>query len=463
METYIYYLEILSLVSLVLLYGLSIIMILVDDEDMEWTVLLNGLALLLSFNIYQNGRLFLEPQTACLLWGFLILLTLIVLIAALIKKKVSLPIKIISIMLFVFGGIVPFFMLKSSNNILKLLPQIELLVDANLDHYIPYIMCFVMIVIVLSIAFFTRNLLHYTQRTLHHQIDDIKKEMSSNTNFEEPYSRYIRDDLRNLISEMSEELMEGLHKDIIISKGTGKGNIKHQSQILGELRKINQKMSSSAQQYMPFSFSDLTSNIKHTLTTPLSQIQINCEVLKPKLQEEDLDKVKRIDNYSKICLSIINAYVEATTVSSLPSFMGLNAALLEYTKMICAQNNLENVSLRIDKLPELIEGYSSNYIFALIIPLVQNALVAAPKDTEVLISYIGKVEGFICLEISNYSKNEVPTVEQLNTTGFSSKRNHIGIGIQSVRNLLSLVKGSSLTFQVKSNEIKVTIKLKNRV
>lgn len=263
METYIYYLEILSLVSLVLLYGLSIIMILVDDEDMEWTVLLNGLALLLSFNIYQNGRLFLEPQTACLLWGFLILLTLIVLIAALIKKKVSLPIKIISIMLFVFGGIVPFFMLKSSNNILKLLPQIELLVDANLDHYIPYIMCFVMIVIVLSIAFFTRNLLHYTQRTLHHQIDDIKKEMSSNTNFEEPYSRYIRDDLRNLISEMSEELMEGLHKDIIISKGTGKGNIKHQSQILGELRKINQKMSSSAQQYMPFSFSDLTSNIKH--------------------------------------------------------------------------------------------------------------------------------------------------------------------------------------------------------
>lgn len=94
---------------------------------------------------------------------------------------------------------------------------------------------------------------------------------------------------------------------------------------------------------------------------------------------------------------------------------------------------------------------------------MQNALVAAPKDTEVLISYIGKVEGFICLEISNYSKNEVPTVEQLNTTGFSSKRNHIGIGIQSVRNLLSLVKGSSLTYQVKSNEIKVTIKLKNRV
>lgn len=113
---------------------------------------------------------------------------------------------------------------------------------------------------------------------------------------------------------------------------------------------------------MPFSFSDLTSNIKHTLTTPLSQIQINCEVLKPKLEGEELDKIIRIDNYSKICLSVINAYVEATTVSSLPSFLGLNAAILEYANVICIQNKLDNVKLRIEALPDIIEGYSSNYI-----------------------------------------------------------------------------------------------------
>ena len=42
METYIYYIEILSMVSLFLLYGLSVLLMLADDGDMRWTVLLNG-------------------------------------------------------------------------------------------------------------------------------------------------------------------------------------------------------------------------------------------------------------------------------------------------------------------------------------------------------------------------------------------------------------------------------------
>lgn len=463
METYIYYIEILSMVSLFLLYGLSVLLMLADDGDMRWTVLLNGFALLLSFNIYQSCRIYWEPEKAYILWGILILITLIVLIVALYKKQIGIFMKILSILLFVSCGILPFGVVYSSNNILALLPKVNLVVDTKLEQYIPYVMCFMMIVLVLYIVFHTRNMMRYTQRTLDYQIDDIKREMALNSNFEEPYSRYIRDDLRNLMSVMSEELMEELHKDIVISKGSGKGNIKHQNQIMAELRKINQKISSSPQQTMPFSFSDLTSNIKHTLTTPLSQIQINCEVLKPKLEGEELDKIMRIDNYSKICLSVINAYVEATTVSSLPSFLGLNAAISEYANVICIQNKLDNVKLRIEALPDIIEGYSSNYIFALIIPLLQNALVASPANTEVLISYKGTIEGLICIDISNQCKDEVPTIDQLNTTGFSSKSNHTGVGIQSVRNLISLVKGSTLNYQVESDQVIVTIKLKTRV
>ena len=463
METYIYYIDILSMVSLFLLYGLSVLMMLADDEDMRWTVLLNGFALLLSFNIYQSCRTYWDPEKAYVLWGILILITFIVLIAAFIKKKIGMIMKILSILLFASCGIAPYCMVYSSNNILALLPKVDLVIDTKLEHYVPYIMCIVMMVLVLYILFHTRNLVRYTQRTLDYQIDDIKKEMASNSNFEEPYSRYIRDDLRNLISVMSEELMEELHKNIAISKGSGKGNIKHQSQIMAELRKINQKVSSSPQQTMPFGFSDLTSNIKHTLTTPLSQIQINCEVLKPKLEGEELDKVMRIDNYSKICLSVINAYVEATTVSSLPSFMGLNAALSEYADVICIQNKLNNVKLRIEALPDIIDGYSSNYIFALIIPLLQNALVASPAYSEVVISYQGIMEGLISINISNQCKDEVPTVDQLKTAGFSSKSGHTGVGIQSVRNLISLVKGCSLNYQVEGSLVIVIIKLKTRV
>lgn len=119
--------------------------------------------------------------------------------------------------------------------------------------------------------------------------------------------------------------------------------------------------------------------------------------------------------------------------------------------------------MRIEALPDIIEGYSSNYIFALIIPLLQNALVASPANTEVRISYKGIIEGLICIDISNQCKDEVPTIDQLNTTGFSSKSNHTGVGIQSVRNLISLVKGSTLNYQVESDQVIVTIKLKTRV
>lgn len=93
METYIYYIDILSMASLLLLYALSVLLMLANDEDMRWTVLLNGFALLLSFNIYQSFRTYWEPDKAYILWGILILITLIVLIVALIKKHVGMMMK----------------------------------------------------------------------------------------------------------------------------------------------------------------------------------------------------------------------------------------------------------------------------------------------------------------------------------------------------------------------------------
>lgn len=61
--------------------------------------------------------------------------------------------KILSILLFVSCGILPFGVVYSSNNILALLPKVNLVVDTKLEQYIPYVMCFMMIVLVLYIVF----------------------------------------------------------------------------------------------------------------------------------------------------------------------------------------------------------------------------------------------------------------------------------------------------------------------
>ena len=202
-------------------------------------------------------------------------------------------------------------------------------------------------------------------------------------------------------------------------------------------------------------------NIKHSLTTPLSQIQTNCELLKSNNKDADTREViERIDNASKVCLSIIHSYVEASYNISLPAFMELDKSIQSYFYMLLGENQ-SNIKLEFNNFPSQFEGFSSNYIFAMIVPLLQNAVTASPQDETIVIG-CENTSKIYKISVVNTCKQLPPTEKDLQTQGYSSKKNHRGVGLSTVRNLLDLAKSGIMNFDISGNTVTVSIHLNKK-
>ena len=114
----------------------------------------------------------------------------------------------------------------------------------------------------------------------------------------------------------------------------------------------------------------------------------------------------------------------------------------------------------MSNLPDAIPGYSVSIVSSMLLPLIQNAIFAAPIGSTVELSY-QENDDYI-LTIKNSCEKNVPTKEQLNTAHYSSKHNHLGVGLSTVRNYLRLLKGGKLDFEVVDNIVTVIIQLKKK-
>ena len=121
----------------------------------------------------------------------------------------------------------------------------------------------------------------------------------------------------------------------------------------------------------------------------------------------------------------------------------------------------EKLEIEYDGLPDRIEGYTNNQILTLLQPLIQNAIYASPDDGKVKILY--KLEDDnIVLKVINKVAGTLPSLEELNTIGYSSKENHKGIGIQTVRNQLRLLAAEALSYHLDNDTITAVILLKRK-
>lgn len=294
--------------------------------------------------------------------------------------------------------------------------------------------------------------------------EEIQKKLLSLTTFSGPYTKLIKEDLRLEIAEIFKEIKDEVAINTFISRRSNRNNRldnNKQDLIYRELIEINKKIDNSNQK-MPFSFSELVSNIKHSITTPLSQIQTNCELLKAKNNSDNRNEIiRRIEDATRVCLSIIHSYVEASNTISLPAFLDVKNGIKAYFNMLTGEKYQQNLHLILNNVPNTFEGYSGNYVYALVIPLLQNAIAASPEGGDIKIECGEYAEEYkIC--ITNNCNQNLPELQQLNKPGFSTKENHEGIGLQTVRNLLSLVKTGSLSFDIAGNMVKATIQLKKR-
>lgn len=342
------------------------------------------------------------------------------------------------------------------------IPSLPLL-QYNYNTIILFATAFISVYLLLVLYCVMRRYTRYIREIkslLYFTTDTLKKRIMTLNSFSEPYATIIKEDLkleiRNLFKGLRTEFMT---EGIVSKKGNYSKNNK-QELIYKEIILLKEKLSSSILK-QPFTFEELISNIKHSITTPLSQIQTNCELLKSSKEEPNKEAIiERIEDATKICLSIIYSYAEASNIISVPSFLEINEMLRSYFKMLIIESN-SNVSLELDNVPSTFDGYSSNYVYALLVPLLQNAVAASPKNGIVKVNS-EKFQGEYRISVTNECEQTPPNENQLCTSGFSSKPNHIGIGLMTVRNLLDMGKTGELSFQILKRQVTAIIELKAR-
>ncbi len=204
--------------------------------------------------------------------------------------------------------------------------------------------------------------------------------------------------------------------------------------------------------------------ISHSLNTPLSQIEASVLALQATKSighEIPTDYVLHLDAMQKsvdLCKSVIGAYrglvlfaqsSNAWTPRSLP-------AAVESALELC-QRKLNKTLLRNVQLPEQVEGYYNNFMIALLLPLVENAVEASPKGGEVRI-HGHRSNGNLLIEVSNHCGSAFPD-HDIYSDGFSTKDGHEGTGLTIVKHLLGSLRDATITHEVQGARVTFRISL----
>ena len=200
----------------------------------------------------------------------------------------------------------------------------------------------------------------------------------------------------------------------------------------------------------------------HSLMTPISQIEISTDIVKERIDKSDkvsLESLDAIDKGVKLLYAFLFAYrqvVFAGYASNSEDKLTINEGI-DSAKIVYESNLSKKVSLQKSNVPNEIKGLSNNFVLAILLPLLENAVYATNVGQEISIEYKKKDNDHI-FTIQN-PVNKPIIIDNLYKDGFSSKtengKPHIGIGLSAVRALIEKKMGSSLHFNLIENEKKL--------
>ena len=94
---------------------------------------------------------------------------------------------------------------------------------------------------------------------------------------------------------------------------------------------------------------------------------------------------------------------------------------------------------------------------SLLSPLLENAVTASPDSKEIKLQ-VSQSDKMITIVLENECMI-VPQIKDLKKGGFSSKKNHIGTGLETVHHFLVLLKGKELQISIDKNIVKFIINI----
>ncbi len=204
----------------------------------------------------------------------------------------------------------------------------------------------------------------------------------------------------------------------------------------------------------------LIKEITHFIATPLASIESNCNLLmdtfnsNSKKNEQNLIWVKRILTAVAMLKGILETYREIYLSTKSDDTCGLKE-LVNASFDIYMERDKKKLKLNTN-IRDSYMSCSNYYMMSLIMPLLSNA-VTASKDS----STIEIIESNGMLRISNTYLKDVD-ITLFEKDGYSSKPDHYGLGLYTVRHLLASRKLGKMKCQKENNRIIFEIPIKQQ-
>lgn len=189
----------------------------------------------------------------------------------------------------------------------------------------------------------------------------------------------------------------------------------------------------------------LIREISHSLNTPLGQIELTIARLAEIAEKGSAslslrDAATRARQNIQTCRAVLAAYKELTSVSAVASQWDvddLRSTLRAITETFISQEGKPIDDIQEDALlPRSVVGYSNYFILSLLLPLVQNAVEAAPPNTAIE-CWLEQGDNYYRFHVGNVA-DPMPDLELLSAEGYTTKgEGHEGLGLSSVRTLLA--------------------------
>jgi K+-sensing histidine kinase KdpD len=191
----------------------------------------------------------------------------------------------------------------------------------------------------------------------------------------------------------------------------------------------------------------LVKEIGHSLKTPLSQIEVALKLLSSAnhLSPDDLSTLERARTSVAICNAYIQSYRELFSVdTSKANTVGgsLRDAIKHFTSG-------SRVSVVVD-VPDTVANYNNSFLLVTLLPLIENAIESAPKESVVHVTYTDR-SGAARFEVEN--EITAPLPENPFEPGLTTKTHHDGMGLSVVKRLASSVPGARYECQSDSERV----------
>jgi hypothetical protein len=208
----------------------------------------------------------------------------------------------------------------------------------------------------------------------------------------------------------------------------------------------------------------VVSEMAHSMKTPLAHLESVIELLRLSHMQADgeaADMLSEMSTSVNIVKATLAAYREVTRVANRiePRATESLGEALEAMHKIYARQAGKRTKLEV-KIPNVVPGYSANYLLAILFPLLENAVEASPDAA--LISIAAEQDAS---HVSFTVKNDVAVpvdVKTIGKRGQTTKPGHDGLGISVVRHLVSEHADAATSFEYRDNQFTFTITLPRR-